>query len=94
MAKTKKITPITGVGTTGYKVTFSVLDLYKMKQLAFELYQLDQVICADQQVISDTTPKESNSSLMMAFELLNGLFEATIGETNGDWDCFTEEEGV
>lgn len=33
----KSIKPVTGVGVTGFQVTFSILDLYKMQQLAFEL---------------------------------------------------------
>ena len=85
---TKKITPITGYGTTGYSVTFSVLDIYKMKQLAHELNQLGHVVFESK---GDT---KATYSLDMACELLKGLFEATIGETNGCWDCFTEEESL
>ena len=36
MAANKNIKPITGVGIKGYQVTFSILDMYKLKQLALE----------------------------------------------------------
>jgi hypothetical protein len=35
--KTKSIKPVNNFGVTGFQVTFSILDLYKMQQLAFEL---------------------------------------------------------
>lgn len=35
--KTKAIKPVQNFGITGFQVTFSILDLYKMQQLAFEL---------------------------------------------------------
>lgn len=35
--KTKAIKPVKDFGITGFQVTFSILDLYKMQQLAFEL---------------------------------------------------------
>lgn len=88
MKKQTNIKPVTGIGIKGYQVTFSILDLYKMRQLAFELYQLDQV------VFESKGDAKGNHSLNMAFELLNNLFEKTIGETDGNWDCFTEEEGL
>lgn len=85
----KKIVPVYGKGISGYKVEFSILDMYKMRQLAFELYQINQKA-------SDFHGdfKDQNSTLTMAFELLNGLFEKTIGETNNDWDFLTEEESA
>ena len=36
MKQIKNIKPITGVGIKGYQVTFSILDIYKLKQLALE----------------------------------------------------------
>lgn len=35
--KAKAIKPVKDFGVTGFQVTFSILDLYKMQQLAFEL---------------------------------------------------------
>lgn len=35
--KTKAIKPVQAFGVTGFQVTFSILDLYKMQQLAFEM---------------------------------------------------------
>lgn len=35
-ANIKNIKPITGIGIKGYQVTFSILDMYKLKQLALE----------------------------------------------------------
>lgn len=35
--KAKSIKPVKDFGVTGFQVTFSILDLYKMQQLAFEL---------------------------------------------------------
>lgn len=34
---TKSIKPVQNFGVTGFQVTFSILDLYKMQQLAFEM---------------------------------------------------------
>lgn len=85
----KKIVPVYGKGVSGYKVELSILDLYKMRQLAFELYQINQNA-------SDYHGdfKGQNSTLTMAFELLNGLFEKTVGETNEHWDFLQEEESA
>lgn len=35
--KAKAIKPVKDFGVTGFQVNFSILDLYKMQQLAFEL---------------------------------------------------------
>lgn len=35
----KKIAPVRGLGISGYRVEFSILDLYKLKQLAIECEQ-------------------------------------------------------
>lgn len=40
--KTKAIKPVKDFGVTGFQVTFSILDLYKMQQLAFELDYANQ----------------------------------------------------
>lgn len=37
MKKQTNIKPITGIGVKGYQVTFSILDMYKLKQLALEV---------------------------------------------------------
>lgn len=70
--KTKSIKPVTSFGVTGFQVTFSILDLYKMQQLAFEL-----------------EAKESKNELS---EMIHKLFDATIGNTNPDWDFLQPEE--
>lgn len=82
-----RINKVYGKGVSGYKVEFSILDLYKMRQLAFDLYQINQRA-------SDFNGdfKGENPTLSMAFELLNGLFESTVGETPVGWDFLTEEE--
>lgn len=87
MAANKNIRPITGVGIKGYQVTFSVLDIYKMKQLAHELYEINQKA-------SDFHGdfKGQNSTLTIAYELFSELFNKTIGETNAEWDFLTNEE--
>ena len=88
-SRINKIVPVYGKGVSGYKVEFSILDLYKMRQLAFELYQINQKA-------SDFNGdfKGENSTLNNAFELLNSLFENTVGETNEHWDFLTAEEGA
>lgn len=37
MKKQTNIKPVTGIGVKGYQVTFSILDMYKLKQLALEV---------------------------------------------------------
>ena len=70
--KAKAIKPVKDFGVTGFQVTFSILDLYKMQQLAFEL--------------EDKVSKNELS------EMINKLFEATIGATNTDWDFLQTDE--
>lgn len=70
--KAKAIKPVTNFGVTGFQVTFSILDLYKMQQLAFEL--------------------ESKVSKNELSEMINKLFEATIGQTTADWDFLKPDE--
>lgn len=72
--KQKTIEPVKNFGVTGFKVTFSILDLYKMQQLAFEL--------------ETKVPKNELS------EMINKLFNATIGKTNENWDFLEEEESA
>lgn len=87
MTANKNIRPITGVGIKGYQVTFSILDLYKMKQLAIELYEINQKA-------SDFHGdfKGQNSTLTIAYELFSELFNKTIGETEGDWDFLSDKK--
>lgn len=87
MKKQTNIKPVTGIGVKGYQVTFSILDLYKMKQLAIELYEINQKA-------SDFHGdfKGQNSSLTIAYELFSELFNKTIGETKGDWDFLSDKE--
>lgn len=70
--KTKSIKPVTNFGVTGFQVTFSILDLYKMQQLAFEL-----------------EAKDHKNELS---EMINKLFEATIGQTTAGWDFLQTDE--
>jgi hypothetical protein len=70
--KAKSIKPVNSFGVTGFQVTFSILDLYKMQQLTFEL--------------ETKVPKNELS------EMVNKLFEATIGTTNPDWDFLQTDE--
>jgi hypothetical protein len=87
MKKQTNIKPVTGIGVKGYQVTFSILDLYKMKQLAMELYEINQKA-------SDFHGdfKGQNSSLTIAYELFSELFNKTIGETEGGWDFLSDKE--
>lgn len=87
MKKQTNIKPVTGIGVKGYQVTFSILDLYKMKQLAIELYEINQKA-------SDFHGdfKGQNSSLTIAYELFSELFNKTIGETKDDWDFLSDKE--
>lgn len=87
MKQVKNIKPITGVGIKGYQVTFSILDMYKMNQLAMELYEINQKA-------SDFRGdfKGQNSTLTIAYELFSELFNKTIGETNSDWDFLSDKE--
>jgi hypothetical protein len=73
MKQIKTIEPVKAFGVTGFKVTFSILDLYKMQQLAFELETRNQGV------------KNELS------EMIHKLFDATIGETNENWDFLREE---
>lgn len=70
--KTKSIKPIKDFGVTGFQVTFSILDLYKMQQLAFEL--------------------EAKISKNEMSEMINMLFDATIGNITPGWDFLLPEE--
>lgn len=70
--KAKAIKPVKDFGVTGFQVTFSILDLYKMQQLAFEL--------------------EAKGHKNELSDMINKLFEATIGQTNPDWDFLQTDE--
>lgn len=81
MKQIKTIEPVKAFGVTGFKVTFSILDLYKLRQLAIEL-----------QLISHQAALEGkHTSLDDVAAVLNTLFFATIGETNDNWDFLREE---
>lgn len=73
MKQIKTIEPVKNFGVTGFKVTFSILDLYKMQQLAFDL-----------EFGHPGVPIE-------LCEMVHKLFNATIGETNENWDFLREE---
>lgn len=81
MKQIKTIEPVKAFGVTGFKVTFSILDLYKLRQLAMELQQIS------------FQPTGKHTALDDVAAVLNTLFFATIGETNENWD-FLEEEGA
>lgn len=85
--KTKTIKPVKDFGVTGFQVTFSILDLYKMNQLAMELGEINQKA-------SDYSGdfRGQNSTLIRACEVLSELFNKTIGETNAEWDFLQPEE--
>lgn len=87
MKKQTNIKPITGIGVKGYQVTFSILDLYKMNQLAMELCEINQKA-------SDFSGdfRGQNSTLIRACEVLSELFNKTIGETNAEWDFLSDKE--
>lgn len=89
MGTNKKIVPVQGIGTKGYRVEFSILDLYKIKQLAIELHEINQ---KSSNFHGDFQGK--NPTLCMAYDLLNGLFENTVGETNESWDFLSDKEGA
>ena len=38
-AKSKKIRPVSGFGTSGYQVEFSLLDLYRLREMASKCNQ-------------------------------------------------------
>lgn len=81
MKQIKTIEPVKNFGVTGFKVTFSILDLYKLRQLAIEL-----------QLISHQAALEGKqTALDDVAAVLNTLFFATIGETNENWDFIGEE---
>lgn len=81
MKQIKTIEPVKNFGVTGFKVTFSILDLYKLKQLAMEL-----------QLISHQPTLEGKyTALDDTAAMLNTLFFATIGETKENWDFLGEE---
>lgn len=81
MKQIKTIEPVKAFGVTGFKVTFSILDLYKLKQLAMEL----------QQISFQPTLEGKHPTLDDVATVLNTLFFATIGETYDNWDFLREE---
>jgi len=81
MKQIKTIEPMKAFGVTGFKVTFSILDLYKLRQLAMEL----------QQISFQPTLEGKHTTLDDVAAVLNTLFFATIGETNENWDFLREE---
>lgn len=84
MKKIKTIEPVRDFGITGFKVTFSILDLYKLQQLSMEL-----------QLISHQPALEGKcTALDEAAMVLNNLFTATIGETKDNWDFLKKEESA
>lgn len=85
MKQIKTIEPVKNFGVTGFKVTFSILDLYKLQQLALELRQISH----------QPNLEGKYTTLDDVADVINGLFKATIGETNENWDFLaTEEESV
>lgn len=81
MKQIKTIEPVKAFGVTGFKVTFSILDLYKLRQLAMEL----------QQISFQPNLEGKHTALDDVAAVLNTLFFATIGETNENWDFLREE---
>lgn len=81
--KTKSIKPVKDFGVTGFQVTFSILDLYKMNQLAIELQQIH----IDQVNILGT-----QNALELTSTMLRNLFKATVGETSSEWDFLQTDE--
>lgn len=82
--KAKAIKPVKDFGVTGFQVNFSILDLYRMEQLAIELQQ----IYIDQVNILGT-----QNALELTSTMLHNLFKATVGETSSsEWDFLQPEE--
>lgn len=81
--KAKSIKPVKDFGVTGFQVNFSILDLYRMEQLAIELQQ----IYIDQVNILGT-----QNALELTSTMLHNLFKATIGEPSSEWDFLQPNE--
>lgn len=80
--KRSKIQAVRGIGISSYKVEFSILDLYKLKQLAIELMEINR----------KANPNGEYTSLDDAATVLHKLFDATIGETSMEWDFLSEDK--
>ena len=44
VAKSKKIRPVSGFGTCGYQVEFSLLDLYRLREMASKCCHEDEEV--------------------------------------------------
>lgn len=81
--KAKAIKPVKDFGVTGFQVTFSISDLYKMNMLADDIYRIHDELTKD---------GACYDSLRHVGHLFSELFRNTVNAWGSDWDCLQTDE--